>query len=66
MANSTWNQITVGATGVQTPDGTVTAPALAFASEPTTGRYRLGANNIGEAINGAPVNTAEGLIKQTA
>lgn len=55
MANSTWNQITVGASGIQVPDGTVTAPALAFASEPTTGRYRVGANNVGEAINGAPV-----------
>lgn len=55
MANSTWNAMTVGASGVQVPDGTVAAPALAFASETATGRYRIGANNIGEAINGAPV-----------
>lgn len=53
MAASTWTQLHTIQT--QTPDGTVAAPAMAFASETATGRYRLGANNIGEAINGAPV-----------
>lgn len=55
MANSTWNALTIGASSLQVPDGTASTPSLAFATEPTTGRYRLGANNIGEAINGVPV-----------
>lgn len=34
-------------------NGTVAAPALTFASDPDTGFYRIGANNIGAAVSGA-------------
>lgn len=36
-------------------NGTVNAPSLAFTSEPTTGRYRIGSNNVGESIAGTKV-----------
>lgn len=39
----------------QFADGAVNAPSLTFASETTSGRYRIGANNIGESINGLKV-----------
>lgn len=39
----------------QLADGTVGAPALTFANELTSGRYRIGANNIGESINSLKV-----------
>lgn len=35
--------------------GTVAAPSLTFASDPDSGVYRIGANNIGVAVNGAKV-----------
>lgn len=34
------------------PDGLVTAPAVSWINEPTSGRYRIGAGNIGESILG--------------
>jgi hypothetical protein len=39
-----------GAVGVS--DGTVSAPGLGFTSDPDSGMYRIGANNIGLAVNG--------------
>ena len=40
-------------TGVLTgPDGAVGAPAFSFTSDTDTGMYRIGANNIGLAVNG--------------
>jgi hypothetical protein len=36
-------------------DGTVGAPAFSFESDPDTGIYRIAANNIGVAVNGAKV-----------
>ena len=36
-------------------DGTVLLPGIAFASDPDTGIYRIGANNIGISANGAKV-----------
>lgn len=35
------------------PDGSVSAPALAFANDQTTGLYRIGASNVGFAAGGA-------------
>lgn len=37
------------------PDGTVGAPGITFASDLDSGWYRIGANNIGLALNGAKV-----------
>lgn len=37
------------------PNGTVAAPGLAFASDLDSGIYRIGANNLGIAVNGAVV-----------
>jgi hypothetical protein len=37
------------------PDGSVARPAYAFANDPDCGLYRLGANNIGVAVNAAKV-----------
>lgn len=37
------------------PNGTVNLPAITYASDPDTGLYRIGANNIGVAANGAKV-----------
>lgn len=36
-------------------DGTVSLPAWSFVSDPDSGIYRIGANNIGVAVNGAKV-----------
>lgn len=36
-------------------DGAVSLPAYSFAADPDTGIYRIGANNIGVAVNGAKV-----------
>lgn len=36
-------------------NGTAAAPSLAFASDPDSGVYRIGANNVGMAVNGAKV-----------
>src|SRR5260370_271750 len=36
-------------------DGAVGAPAVTFAADPDTGLYRIGANNLGVAANGAKV-----------
>lgn len=36
-------------------DGTVSLPSVSFADDPDCGRYRIGANNIGDAVNGAKV-----------
>jgi microcystin-dependent protein len=36
-------------------NGSVAAPAVTFASDPDSGVYRIGANNIGVAVNGAKV-----------
>jgi hypothetical protein len=55
MASSSWTGNPIGAQALQAPDGLATAPSMAFASEPTTGRYRLGTNDVGEAVNGAAV-----------
>jgi hypothetical protein len=41
--------------GVISGDGTVALPAYSFVSDPDTGFYRIGANNIGVAANGAKV-----------
>lgn len=67
-AVTTANPITIGTTGLTfaaagllsspillTTDGTVGAPALSWASDPDTGIYRIGANNIGVAVGGAKV-----------
>ena len=37
------------------PDGTAAAPSISFASDPDTGLYRVGANNIGISAGGAQV-----------
>lgn len=36
-------------------DGLVGAPSISFTNETTSGRYRIGANNIGESINSTKV-----------
>lgn len=47
---------TFSATGVTSvADGTVSLPGLAFTSDPNSGVYRIGADNIGVAVNGAKV-----------
>ena len=42
-------------TPITLPDGTVGVPALSFTSDTDTGLYRIGANNLGIAANGAKV-----------
>lgn len=43
----------IGAVGaVSLTDGTAAAPALPFTNEPTTGRYRIGTNDVGESVAG--------------
>ena len=44
----------VSAAGLST-DGTVSLPGQAFASDPDSGLYRIGANNLGIAVAGAKV-----------
>lgn len=47
---------TLGVTGATTfGDGTVGAPAISFTSDPDTGLYRIGANDLGVAAAGAKV-----------
>lgn len=47
---------TFAVTGAMTfGDGTVSLPGIAFTADPDTGIYRIGANNIGVAANGAKV-----------
>lgn len=49
-------------------DGTVGAPGISFANDPDTGRYRIGANTVGESVGGvkvAEINSL-GLINGTA
>lgn len=41
--------------GVSLANGTVSVPSLNFISDPDTGIYRIGANNLGIAVNGAKV-----------
>jgi len=46
----------LSATGViKAPDGAVDAPAITFTDDTDCGLYRIGANNIGVAVNGAKV-----------
>jgi hypothetical protein len=46
----------LGVTGtVLTGNGTVSLPAVAFTSDPDSGIYRIGTNNIGIGVNGAKV-----------
>jgi hypothetical protein len=47
--------ITITLSGLQLADGTVTTPALPFANELTTGRYRIGAGDVGESVLGLKV-----------
>ena len=49
------NTVQAGATSVSLVNGTVGAPSLSFASESTSGMYRIGAGQIGYAILGALV-----------
>jgi hypothetical protein len=57
---TTANPITVGVTSlafatttaVLASNGTVSAPGIAFSSDPDTGIYRIGADNIGIAVGG--------------
>lgn len=47
---------TLSATGVTSlANGAVGTPAVNFTSDPDSGMYRIGANNIGVAVNGAKV-----------
>lgn len=54
----------MGAYGIPTPlllgDGSGSAPAYAFAAEPTTGHYRIGAANIGHVFSGSLRRTETG------
>lgn len=45
----------IGGTTILFADGTVGAPSISFASDTDTGRYRIGANNMGDAVGGALV-----------
>jgi hypothetical protein len=47
--------ITITLNGLQLADGTAGAPALTFVNEPTTGRYRIGAGDVGETVLGLKV-----------
>lgn len=48
-------QVRNSAGGVSLPNGTVAIPALNFTSDTDSGLYRIGANNLGIAANGAKV-----------
>jgi hypothetical protein len=47
--------IKITLSGLQLADGTAGAPALTFVNEPTTGRYRIGAGDVGETVLGLKV-----------
>jgi len=49
------NDGTTTLTEVEVGNGTVAAPSMSFTSDPDTGVYRIQANNIGIAANGAKV-----------
>lgn len=67
---SVWSEIAYVPSGGGTvtgpillPDGTVAAPALAFANDPDCGLYRIGTNNIGVAIGGSKLlDLAAGVV----
>jgi hypothetical protein len=46
---------TTSLTEVEVGNGTVAAPSVTFTSDPDTGLYRIGTNNMGVAANGAKV-----------
>lgn len=54
-ASSASLSLTLQGDQFQTEDGLVTAPAQTFRNDLDSGRYRIGANNIGDAVNGAKV-----------
>lgn len=45
----------VAATAIAASAGTVGAPSISFSDDPDSGMYRIGANNLGVAANGAKV-----------
>ncbi len=54
---ATYNFVTVSPTPTLTasalqPDGTAALPGIAFSSDTNTGRYRIGADNVGESAGG--------------
>lgn len=53
IATNLTNRIGGHATQVQFANGTVTNPSASFQNDTDCGQYRIGANNIGFAINGA-------------
>lgn len=53
--NTTATTFASGSLLMQFADGAVGGPAYSFNSEATSGRYRIGASNIGEAIAGVKV-----------
>lgn len=55
VAGTRTKLMSVFGTGVGIADGTVSLPGLSFISDPNTGMYRIGADNIGVAANGAKV-----------
>lgn len=58
-SGSTWSAFTVSGGAVSSaltlPDGTAAAPSLTFTNDVDSGFYRIGANNVGWAVNGAKV-----------
>lgn len=52
---ASWSLTGEYATKFLAGDGTVALPSLGFASDPDSGWYYIGANNIGAAVNGAKV-----------
>lgn len=52
---------------VQLANGTAAAPSVTFASDPDTGLYRIGANQLGIALNGTKViDIASGAVAITS
>jgi hypothetical protein len=54
-ASSASLSLTLQGNQLQSEDGIVTLPAWTFRNDLDSGRYRIGANNIGDAVNGAKV-----------
>ena len=52
-------KITVGDIFVAIPNGTNSAPSIAFASDPDTGIFRVGANSLGFAVGGTHAATID-------